>query len=413
MKRTAGVCVLLAALNGCSMDGHHTCRSCGGGTGAQLPSVPGMIGAWGQPVPMVAPYSAVPPGEAAARAMLAQHVPLEMMQAQPGPKPWKNGGVVQAGARANPNAGSGVVQASASCPDGSCAPGGAPGMMTTAPGTPLGPIAQGHGGMFPPGAVAASGAIPPGMPSPFPPQRTSVQFVSPTGMKVSWYTTPPGAPAVTSPAEIRVPGRYNFLQGSVYRLKLSNIARLPGVDLYPTLQVYPCTPATATFLAHSSVPVVFTDEDFDQVASRNFVTKVIYLPAPPFQDIATVGIGEIVSTRLEPGADPIAEACRRGSILLVVRIGNIDLEAPNTPAMDAPPNGMGMPHGMPGDHGVMGNGPTALPSPLPPGSLVGPKDMTPPAADLAGPKDPTPPPSSPKVAAPSEPGPRITTLGQD
>ena len=47
----------------------------------------------------------------------------------------------------------------------------------------------------------------------------------------------------------------------------------------------------------------------------------------------------MVSSRLEPGVDPLAEAHRRGNILLVVRLGNIDLEAPNTPAMDAPVSG--------------------------------------------------------------------------
>jgi hypothetical protein len=50
---------------------------------------------------------------------------------------------------------------------------------------------------------------------------------------------------------------------------------------------------------------------------------------------------------LEPGADPIAEACKRGSILAVVRVGNIDLEAPNTPSMDAPPNGGGCCNALP------------------------------------------------------------------
>ena len=30
------------------------------------------------------------------------------------------------------------------------------------------------------------------------------------------------------------------------------------------------------------------------------------------------------------------EAQKRGTILLIVRMGNIDLQAPNTPAMDAP-----------------------------------------------------------------------------
>jgi hypothetical protein len=101
--------------------------------------------------------------------------------------------------------------------------------------------------------------------------------------------------------------------------------------------VVPANSRTSTFLAHSAVPVSFTPDDFEQVAAGNFVVKVIYLPDPAFQDLATTGLGEVVSTQLLPGMDPIAEAQRRGSILLVIRLGNIDLEAPNTPAMDAPP----------------------------------------------------------------------------
>src|SRR5262249_29188448 len=90
------------------------------------------------------------------------------------------------------------------------------------------------------------------------------------------------------------------------------------------------------FLAHSSVPVTFTQEDFEQVTAGNYVVKVIYLPNPQFQDLATTALDEIVSSRLEPGVDPIAEAHRRGNILLVNRLGNICLEAPNPPALDAP-----------------------------------------------------------------------------
>src|SRR5207249_2970786 len=85
--------------------------------------------------------------------------------------------------------------------------------------------------------------------------------------------------------------------------------------------------------------LTFTADDFEQVRAGNYVVKVIYLPYPQFQDLAVAVPGEVVSTRLEPGADPIAEALQRGSILLVVRLGNIDLEAPGTPAMDAPSPG--------------------------------------------------------------------------
>ena len=99
------------------------------------------------------------------------------------------------------------------------------------------------------------------------------------------------------------------------------------MELYPTLEVAPVTPRTDAYLAHSPIPVQFTEEDFDQVLSGNFVTKVIYLPDPEFQELALAGVETLVSTRLDPGVDPIAEADRRGSILAIVRMGNKDLEA--------------------------------------------------------------------------------------
>ena len=55
------------------------------------------------------------------------------------------------------------------------------------------------------------------------------------------------------------------------------------------------------------------------------------------QDLAVVAApAELISTRLEPGVDPIAEARRRGEILLIIRMGNIDLDAKGTPPLDAP-----------------------------------------------------------------------------
>jgi hypothetical protein len=101
----------------------------------------------------------------------------------------------------------------------------------------------------------------------------------------------------------------------------------------------------------------------------------------------TGGPEEVVSTRLEPGLDPIAEACKRGSIMLIIRLGNIDLEAPNTPPMDAPnpyqqspyPPGhpahmcnppFGAAPGMPGPAMAGGMMPPGMQPPLPPGPGV-------------------------------------------
>jgi hypothetical protein len=157
------------------------------------------------------------------------------------------------------------------------------------------------------------------------------------------------------------------------------------VELYPTLEVVPATARTETFLAHSAVPISFTNEDFEQVQAGNYLVKVIYLPHPQFQDLAAAGPDEIISSRLEPGADPLAEAHRRGNILLVIRLGNINLELPNSPAMDAPspfapkhsmatgmPGGglvPGMPMPVLGGRPIMG--PTGQPTLTPDGPMLG------------------------------------------
>jgi hypothetical protein len=244
-----------------------------------------------------------------------------------------------------------------------------PNLSPTPPGAPMLPPGTMPAGMMNPGGLMqtagyeiqqTAGSPPPkdiiltGAPSggggsPFGVARTEVRFAGPAGMKITWYSTQPDGHQGFGAQSLEAPGRYNFLQAAIYRLKLSDIPNRPGVELYPTLEVVPANSKTATFLAHSAVPVSFTEEDFDQVASGNFVVKVIYLPDPNYQDIASTGLAEVVSSQLEPGVDPIVEAQRRGCILLVVRLGNIDLEAPNTPAMDAPgPKGkMPFPAGQP------------------------------------------------------------------
>jgi hypothetical protein len=399
MKRTAGVLALLAAAGGCVSTGNpgpymgdvwkggpSTGSCCATGSPT---TVPGMQGPWGAPVTMAAPYSSAPPtGEQAARDMLAQSLPMNQIQRTnytrngastggimpaggmlPGAVP-PPGGISPPGVPGMPGMPSpgGVVQAGMMAPMGG-APVGVPGTGPLAMGTP--PV---------PGAVAAVGALTgPGV-SPFPAQRSEVYFTGPLDMKVSWYTGLGNGNAGYSANAIDVPGRYNFLQGAVYRLKLTNIPNRPDMELYPTLEVWPANAKTCTFLAHSAVPVTFTDEDLEQVAAGNLVVKVIYLPDCNSQSLATTGPDEVVSSRLEPGVDPIAEACRRGSILLVVRVGNIHLELPHSPAMDAP-----------GPH-------VKAPGMMPPGAM---------AAGPMGPygpgRGPMLPPAGPMMAAPNGP----------
>ena len=210
------------------------------------------------------------------------------------------------------------------CEGGHCGSGGYAGHGIT-PVPPMGPW----------GAVAAVGAIGPGMGIPMASNmRTAIKFIG--NAKVTWYANGTYVePGLSMPAE------YNFVQGNIYSLKISGIASKPGKVYYPTLEVAAATPKSLTFLDHGTVPVSFTDEDLARVDSGNLVTKVIYLPDSLYQDVTAVGgAEEVVSTQLDPGADPVVEANRRGTILAIIRVGNINRENPNSPAKDAPPTGV-------------------------------------------------------------------------
>jgi hypothetical protein len=180
----------------------------------------------------------------------------------------------------------------------------------------------GHGDYIRPGTTEsyAADAMMAGVPT------SQVAFLGDDGIQVSWDV---GGYGMFDSEPLVIPGRQDFYQGAIYRLRLTNIPGRPGIELYPTLEIAPVTPRTDAYLAHSPIPVQFTVEDFDQVLSGNFVTKVIYLPDPEFQELALAGVETLVSTRLGPGVDPIAEADRRGAILAILRMGNKDLRRGN------------------------------------------------------------------------------------
>lgn len=187
-----------------------------------------------------------------------------------------------------------------------------PAQMLMEPGPGVG--GPGPGVMTPP--------APMGMPM-APAPTVQVRFEQPEAMNIQWDVASPGmydsAPSV-------VPFSQNFSEGGIYRLKVSQVEGREDETYYPTLEVGPISPRTAAYLAHSAIPVQLTEEDFAQAMVGNFVTKVIYLPDPEFQELALPGVNTIVSTRLDPGVDPVTEADRRGAILAIVRMGNKKME---------------------------------------------------------------------------------------
>ncbi|REJ89640.1 MAG: hypothetical protein DWQ34_19155 [Planctomycetota bacterium] len=180
-----------------------------------------------------------------------------------------------------------------------------------------GPMVGGPG----PGVMAMM-AAPPAIPA-GPPRTTQVRVLGPAGMAIGWQIE-----GGFADNQLTAPDRYNFVQGYTYRLKFSGIPGREGTPLYPTLHVYPAHPTTDAYLSHNALPIRLTDEDLDQIETNNFVTKVIYLPDARYQELAIAGVEELVSTRLPPGVDPVSEADRRGTIMAVLRVGNMDLEMP-------------------------------------------------------------------------------------
>ena len=232
--------------------------------------------------------------------------------------------------------------------------------------------------------------------------KSQIYFLDPDHMQIGWQTAGPNGERAYPPAQLVVPARYNFNQGYIYRLKMTSIPGRPNTSLYPSIEVAQTTPVTDAYLAHNAIPVQFTNEDFDQVIDGgNFVTKVIYLPDPKYQELAVSGVETLVSTRLEPGIDPILEADKRGTILLIVRLGAIDLEMQGTGGVAGPGASIEMaPNSLP---------PGVAPATAPPGTVIldpitpPPQPGTPPAG-VTPPTSVAPPPA-PDPAVPAAPAP--------
>src|SRR6185312_9193210 len=62
---------------------------------------------------------------------------------------------------------------------------------------------------------------------------SQIAFLGDDGVQVTWDVSGSGTFDSTP---LVIPGRQDFYQGAIYRLKLSNIPGRPGIQLYPTLE---------------------------------------------------------------------------------------------------------------------------------------------------------------------------------
>ena len=70
-------------------------------------------------------------------------------------------------------------------------------------------------------------------------QTVQVLFDKPELLQVRWDV---GGIGQYDSTPLIVPGRQNFQQGGIYRLKITNIPGRPALCLYPTLEIGPASP---------------------------------------------------------------------------------------------------------------------------------------------------------------------------
>jgi len=148
-------------------------------------------------------------------------------------------------------------------------------------------------------------------PNSFQPIRIDVE----DGAEVAIYHARPiQAQAMASPAQLGV------LVGHTYRLRIRNLPEMPGVELFPTIEVIGRLHPPRGLEHDYPIPVHIDRKDIDLAISGNLVTRVVYLEQPqlaaPFELDASTRNRDI-----EAAANALAEADRFGRPVLVLRMG--------------------------------------------------------------------------------------------
>jgi len=165
-------------------------------------------------------------------------------------------------------------------------------------------------------SAAAQVAAPPPLPGRGPAPLLFVRFSGPAGMRATFYQGRPVGRTFDAPAVV------GLRPGYVYRVRLSDLPGLPGVSLYPTVEVRGCLALGPKASAASyPAPVVLTDADIQAALSGSLVTKVVYLECPDKAVPVEQPPGGVLETDMPASRDPIAEARELGRVMLIVRLG--------------------------------------------------------------------------------------------
>jgi hypothetical protein len=172
-----------------------------------------------------------------------------------------------------------------------------------------------HHGIMPPGAIGSRQLQRGG---PLPGFYQPVEIKAPRGVSISL------AAGNQFDAAQAAPRRAGFLIGSVYRLRVTNIPRAEGLEVFPTIEVIDRLYAPPDQAVRFAIPVELTQEDLQLALEGRFVTRVIYLEDPQSASpVASNPAAEPSQTWFDvgPGRDPLAVADALGRPVAILRLG--------------------------------------------------------------------------------------------
>jgi len=122
------------------------------------------------------------------------------------------------------------------------------------------------------------------------------------------------------PTSLPAPALVALNVGSLYRLKISNLADYPGVELYPTVELIDRLHPPRGRELEFAVPIVLTAEEIDSALEGRMVTKVIYLEQP--DRAAPIRNSTAARTyKVQPRDNALAIADEAGRPMVIVRLG--------------------------------------------------------------------------------------------
>ena len=169
-----------------------------------------------------------------------------------------------------------------------------------------------HQGVMPPGAIGSRQLQRGG---PLPGYFQPVEIKAPTGALVSVAVANQFDPAQEAPR------RAGLLIGAVYRLRVTNIPRSEGLEVYPTIEVIDRLYAPTDQQVRFAIPIELAQQDLELAMRGKFVTRVIYVEDT--QNAVPVRTDAKTQLWFEaaPGQDPLAMADGLGRPVAILRMG--------------------------------------------------------------------------------------------